>query len=131
MSRLVALALLACPLPALADTPLSAEEFDALTRGRVLHFYSQGQPYGAERYEPDRNVTWTFLDGECKTGRWYPQGEQICFVYEGGEGPQCWSFFARGDKLRARFENGEGETEVYEAGEIDEPLTCLGPKIGV
>ncbi|MDV7142496.1 hypothetical protein R3X27_07350 [Tropicimonas sp. TH_r6] len=131
MQRLFALALLALPAQALADTPLSAEAFDALTLGRTLHFYSEGRPYGAERYEENREVTWTFLDGECKKGRWYPQEELICFVYEGGHGPQCWSFFARGDGLRALFEDREGETELYDAGETDEPLSCLGPRIGV
>ena len=114
-----------------AETPLTAEQFEAQTQGRTLYFYSQGQAYGAERYKPDRKVTWTFLDGECKEGEWYPQGRFICFVYEGLGEPQCWTFYPQGSGLRALFEDRDGATELYEAGEADEPLFCLGPKIGV
>ena len=124
-------AAIALATPALAETPLTAEEFDAHTQGRTLYYFSQGRAYGAERYMPGRTVTWSFLDGECKDGYWYPQGRLICFVYEDSGDPQCWSFFRSGNGMRALFEDEIGETELYEAGETDEEMLCLGPKIGV
>ncbi|RYH09123.1 hypothetical protein EU800_14145 [Tropicimonas sp. IMCC6043] len=114
-----------------AQTPLSAEDFDRLTQGRTLMFFSEGEAYGAERYKPGRRVVWTFLDGKCKDGHWYQQGEFICFVYEGVATPQCWTFFANGAGLSALFEGRQDGTELYEAGEADEEFICLGPDVGV
>jgi len=125
-------ALLAQALPAAAaQTPMSAAEFEAYTTGRTLTFYSRGQAYGVEEYREGRRVTWSFLDGQCREGLWYPQGEQICFVYEDRPAAQCWSFFREPDGLRAIFEDGDGTTELYEAGEADAPILCLGPEVGV
>ncbi len=112
-------------------TPLTGEEFDALTRGRTLYFYSNGAAYGAERYRDDREVTWTFLDGQCKDGHWYQDGPFICFVYDELPDPQCWTFYNSGSGLRALFEGRDGETELYEAGDASEPLYCVGPEVGV
>lgn len=114
-----------------AEDPLTADQFDAHTRDRTLYFFSGGQAYGAERYRENRRVTWSFLDGQCKEGRWYQDGRFICFLYEDTSEPQCWTFFAEGSGLRALFEDEPGATELYEAGEADEPLFCLGPEIGV
>ncbi|SNS58354.1 hypothetical protein [Tropicimonas sediminicola] len=122
--------LLLLPALAAAETPLTAEEFDARTQGRTLFFYSEGRAYGAERYRENGRVTWTFLDGQCKEGRWYPEGRFICFVYDDTPDPQCWTFFDSGNGLRALFEDREGATELYEAGEAEEPLFCLGPEVG-
>ena len=128
----LAAALLVLALPAAAaQTPMSAEEFERFTTGKTLYFYSGGQPYGVEEYREDRRVTWSFLDGQCKDGVWYPQGDQICFVYEDNPVPQCWTFYEEPGGLRAQFEGRETGTEVYEAGEADEPMMCLGPDVGV
>lgn len=121
---------LAAPLAA-AELPLNADEFDSYTRGRTLYFYSNGTAYGVERYRDDRRVTWSFLDGECKEGRWYQEGRFICFLYEDTLEPQCWTFFVEGAGLRAMFEDDPNATELYEAGESDEPMQCLGPEVGV
>jgi hypothetical protein len=119
------------PAVSAAETPLTGDEFDALTQGRTLFFYSDGQAYGAERYREGRRVTWTFLDGQCKEGRWYQDERFICFVYEDTPDPQCWTFFDAGTGLRALFEDRDGATELYEAGEAEEPLFCVGPEVGV
>ncbi|SFC98191.1 hypothetical protein [Tropicimonas isoalkanivorans] len=116
---------------AAAEEPLTAEQFDARTQGRTLYFYSGGAAYGAERYHGNRQVTWTFLDGQCKEGHWYQDGQFICFVYDDLPDPQCWTFFDTGSRLRALFEDREGATELYEAGETEEPLACVGPEVGV
>ncbi|WP_116131568.1 hypothetical protein [Tropicimonas sp. IMCC34043] len=125
-----ALLLISLPEARAAEPPMTAEEFDAHTQGRTLYFYAEGQAYGIERYRPDHRVTWSFLDGRCKDGRWYQQGRFICFAYDDVPEPQCWTFYAEGDRLRALFEDRPGETELYEAGEADQPMMCLGPEVG-
>ncbi len=128
---LLALALsLGGPLAALAE--MSAEEFDAYTRGHTFYYGAEGaEPYGAEEYLPGRRVRWSFLDGECQEGHWYADGPLICFVYETRPEPQCWRFERGGGRLVARFEGDTAVTELYEVRKSREPLMCLGPKIGV
>ena len=117
--------------PVLAQTPMSAEEFEAYTMGKTLYFGSGGAPYGAEEYLDNRRVRWSFLDGKCKDGVWYEENGLICFVYEDREAPQCWSFARNGDGLTALFQDEPGNTELYEAQQSDEPMLCLGPDVGV
>ncbi|QFT64219.1 hypothetical protein FIU91_14870 [Roseivivax sp. THAF30] len=116
--------------PVSAQSPMSAQEFQDYVSGKTLTFSEAGVPYGIERYMPGRRVRWSFLDGRCKDGIWYPEGDQICFVYEDDPAPQCWSFFEEGSGLRAVFEGGEFGTELYEADEAQE-MVCLGPDVGV
>lgn len=118
-------------LPAGAETPMSASEFDAYTRGKTLFYGQNGQAYGAEVYLDNRRVRWSFLDGECKEGSWYEQGEQICFVYDDNPDPQCWTFRLDANGLSARFQDLAGATELYEAEDLGEEMICLGPKVGV
>lgn len=115
--------------PALAE--MSAAEFDAYTRGKTLYYGQGGAPYGAEVYHEDQRVQWSFLDGDCKEGRWYEAEDLICFVYEDNPTPQCWSFDQGPRGLVARFENDPAAVELYEADEGDRPLLCLGPEVGV
>ncbi|MEL7253749.1 MAG: hypothetical protein AAGL23_06215 [Pseudomonadota bacterium] len=122
------LALTAFTMPALA---MNGQEFDEYTQGKTFYFASDGEPYGAEEYLPNRRVRWTFLDGKCKEGEWYEEGELICFVYEDQPVPQCWSFEITAGGLTARFENDPAQTELYEVRKSPEPLMCLGPDVGV
>ncbi len=118
-------------LPALAETPLGAEDFDAYTRGKTLFYGADGSAYGVERYLSDRRVIWSFLDGECQDGIWYEEGGQICFLYEDRTDPQCWTFYQGPNGLIARFENDPQATELYEAQDIGEDMLCYGPDVGV
>lgn len=123
--------LLAMPLAA-AETQMSPEAFEAYVTGKTLYYGAPGQePYGAEEYLDDRRVRWSFLDGECKEGRWYVDLDLICFVYEDMGEPQCWSFFMTGRGLRALFENDPGNQTLYEVAESSGPLQCFGPEVGV
>ena len=131
MKPFASLLCLSLALPAVAQDLMTAEEFDRYTRGKTLFFGMGGTAYGAEIYLDDRRVKWSFLDGECKDGEWYPQGELICFVYDDNPEPQCWSFVRGSGGLIARFENDPGTTELYEAQDMGEEMLCLGPKIGV
>ena len=131
MRALLFVALMASALPAPAQTPLSPEEFDAHTSGHTLTFSADGTPYGIEQYFEGRRVRWSFLDGDCRDGRWYAEGPAICFVYEDGIGPQCWLFFRDGDGLSARVIGDDDGPVLYETRTVDEPLVCMGPEVGV
>ena len=128
-SILIPLCLIAAP--ALAQAPMSAEEFDDYTRGKTLFYGFEGQAYGVERYLDNRRVIWSFLDGNCKKGVWYERAGQICFLYEDRSDPQCWSFSQGPNGLIARFENDPEATELYEAEDIGEEMLCYGPEVGV
>jgi hypothetical protein len=130
MIRALALALV-LPVAAQAQDRLTAEEFEAYVTGKTLIYGFEGQSYGGEDYLENRRVRWSFLDGRCKSGRWYPSDGNICFVYEDNPEPQCWSFYLRGSTLVAQFENNPEYEELYETGEAEGPLQCLGPEVGV
>ncbi len=113
-----------------ADKPISPAQFEALVTGQTLSYADKSTEYGMEEYFEGRRVRWSFLDGECAEGRWYAAGDQVCFVYEGVQTPQCWSFYLRDETLMAQFENTPGTGEIYETRRKDEPLQCLGPEVG-
>ena len=131
MRLLIALPLFLFPAALQAETPISAAEFESRVTGKVLTYSAGGAPYGMEEYLEGRLVRWSFLDGKCQEGRWYVAGEQICFVYEDIAEPQCWQFYAHGNRIVARFENDPMSTELYETSSSSDPLLCLGPEIGV
>ncbi len=110
---------------------MTAEAFESYTTGKTLYFSESGETYGAERYLPNRRVEWSFLDGKCKTGEWYPDDGAICFVYEDRPDPQCWEFEASAAGLRATFLGSGETTELYEANKTEEPMYCMGPDVGV
>lgn len=122
---------MALPLFARAETPLSAAEFEAYSTGKTLTYGSSGFAYGIEEYFEDRKVRWAFVGGECQEGKWYPLGDMICFVYEEIGLPQCWTFYKRAGGLLARFENDPETTELVETQQSRDPLMCLGPTPGV
>jgi len=129
LSFLIPLCLAAAPV--VAQESLSAEAFDAYTRGKTLFYGQGGQAYGVERYLEGRKVIWSFLDGNCRYGQWYEQAGKICFVYEDRQDPQCWSFSKGSNGLIARFESDPQATELYEAEDSGQAMVCLGPKVGV
>jgi len=130
MKRLILIAALCVPAPA-AQAQMSAEEFDAYTRGHTFYYGAGGAPYGGEEYLDNRRVRWSFLDGECQDGYWYEEGELICFVYENNPDPQCWTFQRSDDGLIAQFAGEPAMSELYEVEKSSEPLMCLGPTPGM
>ncbi len=126
------LSALLLPAMALAEgPPLGAEAFERYTTGKSLAYGTATGPFGAEDYLPGRRVRWSYLDGDCMEGHWYEEAGLICFVYEEIGTPQCWSFFLENGRLMARFENDPAATTLYETAELDEPMLCLGPEVGV
>jgi hypothetical protein len=118
-------------LPVAAQERMTAAEFEAFTEGKTLFYAQGGEVYGAEIHHRNRRVSWSFLDGQCRAGRWYAEDGLICFVYETDPAPQCWSFVRQGDRLIARFRDDPATGELYEARETGEPLLCPGPRVGV
>ena len=111
---------------------LTPSEFEAYTTGKTLFFGRNGEAYGAERYLPNRRVIWSFLDGACKHGSWYAQGNDICFVYEDmPDAPQCWRFQAGPRGLIAQFLDSTPGAPLYEAQDWGDEMVCLGPEVGV
>jgi hypothetical protein len=129
--RSLALCVALAPLPAAAETPLSAEAFDALTLDRTLTWSEFGQVYGVEQYLPGRRVRWTVLGDDCKTGHWYPDGDAICFLYDDKIDPVCWVVSAPGGSLAARLVGSSPASEPVLLDETTEPMACFGPEVGV
>lgn len=131
MRTLILLLSTLCLSAPVAADPMSAAEFEAYATGKTLYYGSSGAAYGAEIYYKNRRVTWSFLDGDCKDGYWYNEGDNICFVYEDRPDAQCWTFEKGANGLIASFENDPASQTLYEAEDVGEEMICLGPKIGV
>lgn len=128
--RALALAILLAP-PAFAETPLTAEEFEAHVTGKTLTYQQFDSLFGVEEYLPGRKVRWSVSPDTCQYGTWYPEGEAICFVYEYTPVPSCWTFWLRGGALVVLSTNGLPGEELYEVDASDQPLPCPGPEVGV
>ena len=132
--RLLPAALCLAALPALAamaeTPPISPEAFDALSQGKTLSYAIDGKVYGTEVYKPGHKVIFAFTDEECREGSWYARGNEVCFIYEDPNDPQCWLYFQRGDGLYAQFTADGPDSPLSQVEESSEPLACMGPKIG-
>lgn len=116
--------------PALADEPLSADAFDALTLGRTMSWAEFGQVYGVEQYLPGRRVRWSALGEDCTLGHWYPQGSLICFQYENDPAPDCWEMTEAGAGLLARYAGSAAAAAPVVVEEFTRPMACFGPEVG-
>lgn len=128
-TTLAALAVLA--LPTLADTPVTAEEFEAHVTGKTVTYQQFDYVFGIEEYLPDRKVRWSVAPNECQYGSWYPQDDDICFVYEYDPTPACWTFWLKNGALVALSVNSGPGEELREVSADDTPLPCPGPDVGV
>lgn len=92
----VALVLGLMAVPAWAETPLSATEFESFSQGKTLSFMFEGTVFGREMYLPNQKVVWQEgWNGACHLGRWRTGATgEICFEYEGalGDRPHCLRF---------------------------------------
>ena len=122
--------------PALADPPqdlpgkpLTPAEFGSYATGRTLAYAADGTVWGQEQYLANRQVMWAFTGQDCQFGQWYPQGNAVCFIYEGDEEPKCWNFYMGPRGLIAQL-IGSDVTPLSEVGQSSEPLECQGPQVG-
>lgn len=116
--------------PSLAETALTAQEFDTLTTGRTMSWAEFGTVYGVEQYLPGRKVRWTALGDDCKAGHWYADGDAICFQYEDDPQPDCWVVSQSDAGLTARYTTHSPDSDPVVVTETSEPLACFGPKVG-
>ncbi len=117
--------------PTLAETPITAAEFEAHVTGKTVTYRQFDSIFGIEEYLPDRKVRWSVAPDECQYGTWYPSGDDICFVYKYDPTPACWTFWLRGGALVAlSVDAGPGE-ELHEVAADQTPLPCPGPDVGV
>ncbi|MBA3909412.1 MAG: hypothetical protein C0524_05875 [Rhodobacter sp.] len=129
-SALCAIALVGTTTAALAQTPLSADEFEAHVLGKTLTYRQFAGVFGIEEYLPGRQVRWSVAENLCQYGGWYPQGDTICFVYEYSPTPHCWAFWLEDGSLVAVSVNDLPGAELYEVDQSEVPLPCPGPDIG-
>lgn len=125
------LALLFLVAPALAETPITAQEFEAHVTGKTITYQQFQNLFGIEEYLPDRKVRWSTAPDECQYGSWYPQGKDICFVYEYDPTPACWTFWMKDGALVALSTTGLPGEELHEVQASDQGLPCPGPDVGV
>jgi len=128
--RTTALILALISGPALAETPITAAEFEAHVTGKTVTYQQFGTLFGVEEYLPDRKVRWSVAPNECQYGSWYPQDDTICFVYEYSPTPACWTFWLKGGALVALSVTAAPGEELYEVKADTQPLPCPGPDIG-
>ena len=116
--------------PALAETPLDAPAFEAHVTGKTITYQQFDFIFGIEEYLPGRTVRWSVAPGQCKYGSWYPEGENICFVYEGDPIAHCWTFWLKDGALVALSADDAPGNELYEISRTTDGLGCPGPDIG-
>lgn len=109
---------------------MTPDEFMTYSTGHTLSYAADGTIWGSEQYLPGRQVMWAFTGEECHYGQWYPQGDAVCFVYEGDEEPKCWNFYMGATGLIAELIGSDGLTPLSEVGQSSQPLECQGPQVG-
>lgn len=121
-----ALAFAVLPAAAFAqpDPPISAQDFEAFVQGRTFDTHGQTGRYGIETFLPSRRAIWRDAD-QCLEGTWRPEGDQICFDYQGEPFPYCWTYHSRGDWLMAWLD-GDRSTAPIMLYPAEEVVTCEG-----
>lgn len=114
-----------------AAAPMDGAAFEAHVAGRTFEYSLGGVVFGAETYLPDRRVVWSFLDGRCYGGRWYPQDGAICFEHEGRDEAQCWAFAPDGEGMSAQFVSAPDGDKRYAITPRAAPLDCADGVPGV
>jgi hypothetical protein len=113
-----------------AQTLMTAEEFEAFSTGRTLDYWVDGGFSGSEQHLSDRRTIDSLDDGSCLKGRWFPEGDAICFLYEEDPVQHCWRFWSEGASVVAEYVNSNGNFSTT-VTLSDEPVNCLGPDAGV
>ncbi|MCY1126943.1 hypothetical protein OU426_08760 [Frigidibacter sp. RF13] len=110
---------------------LTGEASDKAVTGRTFHYRAGPSSFGTEQYLPGRRVVWAYTGDDCVKGIWYPEGGDICFLYEGQEEPVCWSFAETDAGLVARSLGNPDLPPLTGRQTLPDALACLGPDVGV
>ena len=124
MRLMIAAALLAAS-PAIAngsDAEIDPDAWRALTTGKTLHYFKNGELYGREYYAPDgKSTVFRFPNGLCAEGQWAYAERQYCFAY-GGQ-LHCFKHIQRGEDI-VILGLEDGEEQKVEKIVKNEPLSC-------
>lgn len=112
------------PDAAQSDPPLTTEAFERFVEGRTMDTYDQTGRYGVETFLPGRRSIWRDA-AQCLEGSWRPEGDLICFFYEGDPEPFCRSYHDRGGWLMSWLDGDRG-TEPIMLYPAEEVVTCEG-----
>jgi hypothetical protein len=122
-------------VPAAAETPMTGAEFQAHVGTNTFSYAYSNGVRGTADYGPGRTLLWAFEGDDCISGKWFEDGDQLCFAFEDGRLSACWHFFKDNGRLRGQATYlGSGdlaEIEIFEVSHTDQPLGCLGPDVGV
>ncbi len=114
-----------------AQTFMTADEYEAFSSGQTLDYAIDGTVYGAERHLPGRKTLDADLGEPCTEGIWFPQGDAICFVYDGSDDTHCWHFWREGDQVLAKPVSEDPGSTPREVTVSPTQLSCPGPDVGV
>ncbi len=132
MRILIAALLIAAP--ALAEEPVSPDEFREFAEGWTLHFERDGEPFGSEAFEGGGKVRWRYSDGSCVNGAWRPHDGELCFLYDSedeGRVINCWEMLRDEAGLFARLVSGRNAGLELRVSRRDRaPLLCGEPGVG-
>jgi hypothetical protein len=114
-----------------AETPVTPQTFEAHVTGKTITYQQFGQVFGVEEYLENRAVRWSVAPGLCQYGIWYPDGDDICFLYEDDPTASCWTFWLKDGALVALSTDDAPGNELYETDRTTQGLDCPGPDVGV
>ena len=114
------------PMPA----PMTAAEFEAWSTGQTLDYWVDGGFFGSEMHLPGRKTIDSDPGGPCVAGVWFPEGDAICFVYDGSDTQHCWRFWREGADVLAQSVAADPGSSPASVTLAPEPLACPGPDVG-
>lgn len=114
-----------------AQTFMTADDYEAWSMGQTLDYAIDGAVYGAERHLPGRKTLDADLGEPCTEGLWFPEGDAICFIYDGSDATHCWHFWREGDQVLAKPVGEDPEAAPREVTVSKTQLACPGPDVGV
>jgi hypothetical protein len=118
-------------ISASAETLMTADEFETWSTGKTLDYSIDGTLYGSEMHLPGRKTLDADTGGPCHAGHWFPEGDAICFVYDGDPREHCWRFWRDGVGVLAELVDGPPDLSLSQVTEAPAPLSCPGPEVGV
>lgn len=125
------LAILLIAAPAVAEEPVTPEEFRDFAEGWTVYFEREGRPFGSEEFEQGGKVRWRYSDGSCVSGAWRAHDGQLCFLYdtvEEGAVINCWEMMRDDDGIFARLIDGDNAGLELRISRRDRaPLLCGEP----
>ena len=104
------------------EAAIGPDAWRALTEGKTLYYYKDGELYGREYFGPGDRVVFRFPNGACTEGAWAYAEEKFCFAYAGQL--HCFSHWMRDGEIVVRSIDDPEEEQTVEKIADNEPLTC-------